>query len=333
MDALPIEEPETPLNAPYRSLNRGVMHACGHDANVTIMLGVAKILAENRGILDDSGICVKFLFQPAEEGGGGAKHMIEEGALKNPEPRTILAGHLLPELNVGSVGFSESLSFASADSFDIKVIGKGGHGAHPDQCRDPIVAASHLVCQLQTIVSRWVGPIDSAVVTIGRISGGSASNVIPVEVEMEGTIRALKEETRHLVWDRIQAALKACELGFDVTCKAKREEGYPPCVNDRRVVGFLEAILGDIFPEDRVKVLQPSMGAEDFSYYTAMVPGAMARLGCADPAKGICWDRQMGSFVPLHSPDFDIDERVLGIGVQIFTQAAIRARDLTYLQG
>lgn len=333
MDALPIQEPETHLNASYRSVHNGVMHACGHDAHTTIMLGVARVLAENPGLLDASGICVKFLFQPAEEGGAGARQMIEEGVLDSPRPSTILAGHMFPDLEVGWTGLSESLCHASADSFHIKVIGRGGHGAHPDQCRDPIVAASHLVGQLQTIVSRWIDPIDSAVVTIGQIAGGSASNVIPAEVEMEGTIRSLREETRQLLWDRIQAVAKACELGFDVTCITEREEGYPPCVNDVEVVRFLRKVSSDLLGEDRVKILEPSMGAEDFSYYASMVPSAMFRLGCANRAKGICWDQKTNSVIGLHSPNFDIDEKVLGIGVRIFTQVAMRANRLTYLQG
>jgi len=331
MDALPIHEPETHLNAPYRSVHQGVMHACGHDANTTIMLGVARVLAEHPGLLDASRICVKFLFQPAEEGGAGARRIIDGGVLEDPRPRTVLAGHLFPDLEVGWVGLSDSLSHASADSFQIKVIGRGGHGAHPDQCRDPIVAASHLVSQLQTIVSRRIDPIDSAVVTIGRIAGGSASNVIPTEVEMNGTIRSLREETRQLVWDRIRAVARGCELGFDVTCMAEREEGYPPCVNDVEVVKFLRKVCSDLLGEDWIQNLEPSMGAEDFSYYASVIPSAILRLGCANRAEGICWDQKNDAVIGLHSPNFDIDERVLGIGARIFTHAALHARDLSYL--
>lgn len=333
MDALPIQEPETHLNAAYRSIHKGVMHACGHDAHIAIMLGVARVLAENPGLLDVSGISVKFLFQPAEEGGGGAKRMIEQGALESPRPRIVLAGHMFPDLEAGWAGLSESLSHASADAFHIKVIGRGGHGAHPDQCRDPIVAASHLVSQLQTIVSRWVDPIDAAVVTIGRIAGGSAFNVIPAEVEMDGTIRSLREETRQLLWDRIQAVARACESGFDVTCNAKREEGCPPCVNDAEAVKFLRNISAGLLGEDRVEILGPSMGAEDFAYYASIVPSAILRLGCANREKGISWDRKNHSVIGLHSPRFDIDEKVLGIGVRIFTDVAMRANHLPYMRG
>jgi amidohydrolase len=333
MDALPIQEPETPMNSSYRSVHNGVMHACGHDAHTTIMLGMARVLAENPGFLDDAGICVKFLFQPAEEGGAGARRMIDEGALDDPRPRALLAGHVFSELEVGWAGLSESLSHASADSFHVKVMGRGGHGAHPDQCRDPIVAASHLVSQLQTIVSRWIDPLESAVVTIGRIAGGSTFNVIPVELEMDGTIRSFREETRQLLWDRIQAAAKACEVGFDVTCIAEREEGYPPCVNDIEVSRFLREISSDVLGKDRLEILGPSMGAEDFAYYATIVPSAILRLGCANRAKRICWNQKANSVIGLHSPDFDIDEQVLAVGVRIFTQAVLHADRLVYLHG
>ncbi|MBW2121836.1 MAG: peptidase dimerization domain-containing protein, partial [Deltaproteobacteria bacterium] len=214
----------------------------------------------------------------------------------------------------------------------IKLRGRGGHGAHPDQCRDPIVAASHLVGQIQTIVSRRVDPLDSAVITVGRIAGGSAPNVIPNEVEMDGTIRAFTEETRQLLWDRIQATARACALSFDVTCATEREQGYPPCVNDTEVAGFLKEVSSDLLGNDRVEILRPSMGAEDFSFFTSLVPGAMLRLGCANREKGICWDEKGKSVIGLHSPEFDIDEGVLTVGVGIFTEAARRANRLIYLR-
>ena len=333
MDALPIQESESRLNASYRSVYDGVMHACGHDAHTTIMLGVAKVLAENLELLDRSGICVKFIFQPAEEGGAGARQMIEEGALDSPRPRALLAGHMYSDLEIGWAGVSESLSHASADRFRIRVIGRGGHGARPHQCRDPIVAASYLVNQLQTIVSRWIDATDSAVVTVGRIAGGSAFNVIPAEVETDGTIRSFREETRQLIWDRIEAVARSCEMGFDVSCKAEREEGYPPCVNDIEVSRFLREISSDLLGVDRVKIMEPSMGAEDFAFYASIVPGAMIRLGCANRSKGICWDQKNDSVIGLHSPNFDIDEEVLSIGVRIFTLLAMRADHLSYVRG
>lgn len=333
MDALPIGEAKSSRNASYRSVHRGVMHACGHDAHMTILLGVAKVLAEHPDLLEVSGVCVKLLFQPAEEVGTGAREMIEHGALDSPRPRAILAGHVSPELEVGSIGLSKSVSHASADSFRIKVIGKGGHGAHPEQCRDPIVAASHLVSQLQTIVSRRVDPLDSAVVTIGRIAGGTALNVIPGDVELEGTVRSLREETRELLWDRIQAAARACEFGFGVTCMAERVASCPPCTNDTDVVGFLRDAVSKVLGEDRIKSLAPSMGAEDFAYYTSILPGAIVRLGCANREEGIGWDEEDGGVVGLHSPNFEIDEAVLPIGVRIFLQAVIRAHRLTYFKG
>jgi amidohydrolase len=332
MDALPVSEAKTSLNTSYRSIHEGVMHACGHDAHTTIMLGLAKVLAENPDILDGRRFCVKFLFQPAEEGGGGAKRMIEEGALDHPRPRTILACHMFPDLEVGEIGLSETLSHASADSFHIRIIGRGGHGAHPDQCADPIVAASHLIAQIQTIVSRNLDPLDPAVVTVGRIIGGSANNIIPAEVEMEGTIRSVQEDTRQLLWQRIQAMAMACERAFDLDCHTERKEGYPPCVNDTRVVLFLRDLASSLFGNEQVRILQPSMGAEDFAYLTQLVPGAMVRLGCANRAQGICWDPGKNTVIALHSPSFDIDERVLPLGVRLFTHVVVQAGRLPYMK-
>ena len=331
MDALPVAEPATPLNGSYRSIHKGVMHACGHDAHMTIMLGVAKVLGENPDILKQHRLSVKFLFQPAEEGGGGAKHMIEEGALDHPRPRAILACHVFPEFEAGEAGLSESLSHASADSFHIHIIGRGGHGAHPDQCADPIVAGSHLIAQLQTIVSRNVDPLDSGVITVGRIQGGTAHNVIPTEVEIEGTIRSLRADTRQLLWRRIEAVARACGSAFDLECRVQRQEGYPPCVNDRGVALFLRDLSSSLFGEDHVKMLAPSMGAEDFAYYTEVVPGAMVRLGCANRPRGICWDPDENAVVGLHSPGFDIDERVLSLGVRLFTNVVFQGRKLPYM--
>jgi amidohydrolase len=332
MDALPIEEKDTPHNAEYKSKKRGLMHGCGHDAHVAIMLGLAKWLAENPHILDDAHLSALFLFQPAEEGGGGARKMIEDGALKNPKPRILIAEHMYPELEVGNVGIYERQGFAYVDHFAIRFIGKGGHASRPHQCRDPIIAACYFATELQTVVSRSIDPIDPAVVTIGRINGGKASNVIPEEVELEGTMRALSGNTREIVWKRMRILLESVAAGFEVECEPIFSEWYPPCINDTTLARFLHKLFSTTLGKDKVHFLKPVMGAEDFAFYGPIIPTAIFRLGCANIKKGICWDSQTDSLIGLHSPSFDIDEDVLLIGVSILLKVIQMARKLHYFK-
>ncbi len=332
MDALPIEEKDTPHNAEYKSKKRGLMHGCGHDAHVAIMLGLAKWLAENPHILDDAHLSALFLFQPAEEGGGGARKMIEDGALKNPKPRILIAEHMYPELEVGNVGIYESQGFAYIDYFSVKFIGKGGHASRPHQCRDPIVAACYFITELQTVVSRYIDPIEPAVVTVGRITGGTTYNVIPDLVELEGTIRALSKNIKDIIWSRIKVLLESISTGFGVQYDSSFSEWYPACINDTNLSQFIRVISSELLGEEKVHLLRPVLGAEDFAFYGPIVPSAIFRLGCANRKKGICWDDKTDSIIGLHNPSFDIDEDVLLIGVSVFLKAIEMAYKLPYFK-
>jgi amidohydrolase len=309
IDALPIHE----LNdVPYKSEQEARMHACGHDAHTAIMLGVAKQMMDS-GLNAQIKGNVKLFFQPAEEGGGGAKKMIERGVLEDPFVDRILAGHVGPDMEVGTVGIYRSQSHASADRFRLIIRGSGGHGGRPHQTVDPIVAGSHFVTALQSVVSRNIDPLDGAVISVGKFSAGDAENVIPEHAELGGTIRALAGSVREKVWQRIREITAGLENTFGVECELELIEGYPACTNDEEVSQFLYEISCGILGSDNVQHIPPTTGAEDFAYFSLERPGAIIRLGCGNESKGIVH--------PLHSPYFDMDEEVLAVGVKIFTEA------------
>ncbi len=312
IDALPIDE----LNeVDYRSRHEGRMHACGHDASTTIMLGVARRLAES-GQAERLKGAVKFLFQPAEEGGAGARAMIERGVLEDPSVDWIMAGHMFPEMELNTVGIYRAQSHASTDTFTLEIEGKGGHGAKPHQGVDPVVAAGNFISAIQTVVSRSVDPLETAVISIGRIEGGRAANVIPQKVKIMGTIRALDVTVRQHLHQRLQEIVAGLETMFGVVCSLDLGDGYPPCINDSQVSAFLYKVAADIVGEDRVTYLQPTTGGEDFAFFALEKPAAIIRLGCSNESKGLTF--------PLHSPRFDVDEDVLTVGVDVFTEAVLR---------
>lgn len=312
IDALPVQE----LNElPYISRHEGRMHACGHDAHTAIMLGVAKQITAS-SLSEQIKGNVKFLFQPAEEGGGGARKMIEHGVLENPHVDRIVAGHMGPDMEVGTVGIYSAQSHASADRFRLIIRGKGGHGGRPHQTIDPIVAGAHFVTALQSVVGRNIDPIDGAVITVAKFRAGEAENVIPEYAELAGTIRALVQPVRQKVWQRIREISCGIENTFGVKCDLELIEGYPACTNDEEVSHFLHQISSDLLGPDKVEYIPPTTGAEDFAYFSLERPSAIIRLGCGNQTKGIVH--------PLHSPYFDLDEEVLSIGVRIFTEAVRR---------
>lgn len=309
MDALPIQEEN---DVPYRSRNDGVMHACGHDGHMAIMVGVAKRIREE-GLASEFAGNVKCLFQPAEERAAGAMAMIERGVLENPPVDLLLAGHVTSDLRAGEVGLFKGVGFASADRFEIRITGKGAHGARPEEGIDPVVAGAHLVGALQSVVSRNIKPMEAGVITVGKFRAGEAANVIPERAILEGTLRALSEPVRKHLIQRVKEMAAGTETLFQVTCDLKFHGGTPVLSNDARLVGLLYEAAGRIVGKEKIHWIPPAMGAEDFAFFAKQRPAALIRLGCAK-------DKGKSPF-GLHSPRFDMDESVLEIGCAVFFEA------------
>lgn len=301
MDALPITEVN---DVDYKSTNKGVMHACGHDVHTSSLLGTAKILA---GLRDQFEGTVKLIFQPGEEKNpGGASMMIKEGVLENPRPGAILGQHVMPLVPVGKIGFREGMYMASSDEIYIKVVGKGGHGATPELTIDPVVIASHIIIALQQVISRNASPKQPTVLTFGRIVGEGATNIIPNEVNIAGTFRALNEEWRENGLRKIIKMAESIAEGMGGRAEIELSRGYPYLENNpeltRRIRAAAEAYVG----KENVVEIDLTLGSEDFAYYSHQVPASFYRLGTRNESKGIT------SYV--HTPTFDIDEEALRIG-------------------
>lgn len=308
MDALPIQEAN---EVPYASTVPGVMHACGHDAHTAIALGVATLLAE-----ETFPGTVRLLFQPAEEvadeeGLSGASRMIQDGAMEGVE--AVLGLHVNVIKPTGDILIEAGPASAGVDSFSLSINGKGGHGAYPHRSVDPIYIAAHVILALNGIVSRRLDPFDPAVISIGAIRGGTASNVIPEEVHLSGTIRYETAEVQQLLRTEIErAAGVARALGGDY--QLTFETGYPPMINDAGIAALVRQVATDLLGAGHVKPRDKGMGAEDFGYFSALAPGAMFGLGC----------RPEGEVWPGHSPHFDLDERCLPVGTAVLAEAALR---------
>jgi amidohydrolase len=315
IDALPITE----LNeVPYRSKNEGVMHACGHEANTAIMLGLARKIVDT-DLMSRARGAVKLIFQPAEERLEGAKVLIEKGVLEDPPVDLIVAGHMSPDLPAGRAGVFKRMGYASSDRFALDIQGWGGHGARPEECIDPVVAGAHFVTQVQTIVSRNIKPTESAVVTVGRFSAGDAANVIPETACLEGNIRALSQDVRSTIIRRLEELAASLQSAFGVTSKFTLYPGAPVLLNDPKVAALLLRASQTVLGPKNASYLPPIMASDDFAFFTEQRPGAIMRLGCSNPEKGITHK--------LHSPRFDIDEDVLEIGTNIFFEAVSRCLD------
>jgi amidohydrolase len=307
MDALPIAEENA---AAYASQNPGVMHACGHDAHVAIGLGVATLMAQR---LDEMAGTLKLIFQPGEEGMDGARVMIEQGALENPRPDVFLAAHVWSDMPVGTVSVSSGAVMAAAHKWTCTVRGQGGHGAMPHQTVDPIVATAHVVTALQTIVSRNVSPLETAVVTVGTLHGGDAFNVIPAQVNMSGTIRTYDPQVGETVVRRVRQVVEGVAAACGATAELDVIPLTPAVINDAGVAEVVrvaaEAVLG---PENVSSGIR-TMGSEDAAFFLQAVPGCYFFVGAANPERGVG--------APHHNPRFDVDEDVLPIGVAVLTHA------------
>lgn len=310
MDGLPIKE-NTGLDYSSTNLN---MHACGHDAHMAMLLGAAKILSENKHKLK---VNVKLIFQPAEENVGGAQTLIEEGCLDNPKVDAILGlhvGNLSEEVGYGQIGVMPYAMMASVDNFRITITGRGGHGATPHQCIDPIPTAGEIICSLQKIVSREISPVNPAVLTIGKITGGQTFNIIPDEVVMEGCVRTLTDEDRDYIEKRIYEMVTNICSANRATSDICYYRKYPVLNNDKDITERLISSASKVIsPSDIILMGRPVMASEDMAYYLREVPGTFFYLGTNNEKKNIIY--------PNHHSKFDVDEEALWIGTAVFVQA------------
>jgi amidohydrolase len=307
MDALPIQEL---VDIPFKSLNPGVMHACGHDIHTSMALGTAYVLASLKEKIQGN---IKFIFQPAEEGPppgeeGGADLMIKEGVLEDPPVKAIFGLHVWPE-NLGQVLFSPGPIMASSDWFQIVIKGKSSHGAQPHEGIDSIALAAQIIVNLQAIISRTIDPLDSAVLTIGKIEGGTRANIIAQDVKLEGTLRTLNPKTRKTIPELMEKVIKGVTLSFGADYVLNFQKGNPVVSNHPELAKIMLPTLTKVLGKEKVKPLKPQMVAEDFAYYCQKIPGFFFFLGVKNPAEK--------TMPPLHNPYFNPDERCIPLGIKI----------------
>ncbi len=307
MDALPIIEQS---DVPYRSSTPGIMHACGHDGHTAIGLGVAHLLNQRRSQIHGR---IKFVFQPAEETAAGASAMIANGVLNDPVPSIALGLHLWNALSVGQIGLKPGPIMAGADTFEITIRGKGGHGASPHETRDPLLTATHVVTALQSIISRNIDPLDSAVLSVTSFNAGTAFNIIPPEASLKGTIRTYHADTRSKVETRLMEVTHgvASALG----CEAELQVNHltPALVNDPEVTAVVQKAIAPYADPGHVDSSIRTMGAEDMAIFLEHIPGCFVMIGSADPTRGLEY--------PHHHPNFDFDEAALRLGAAVVASA------------
>ncbi|MGL4730425.1 MAG: M20 metallopeptidase family protein [Clostridium sp.] len=304
MDALSIVDKK---NVEYKSQNENKMHACGHDAHMTIALGTAKLINSIKNNISGN---VKFVFEPAEETTGGSRFMIEDGVLLNPKVDGIIGLHVNEEIECGMIGVKDSTVYASSNPFKVVIHGKGAHGASPHRGKDAIVMASEIVLMLQTLVSREISPTNPSVITIGKINGGMAQNAIADEVVLEGMIRTVNKDDREYITERFKEVIEGIVNIKGGKCDITIHDGYPCLVNDTNMYNLLKESALHVLGKDNVKdILAPTMGVESFAYFSQEIPAMFYWLGCRNDEKGIIH--------PAHSSLFDIDENCLKVGVAV----------------
>lgn len=311
MDALPILES---VDIPFKSKTEGIMHACGHDMHTAIGLGVAEIMAKNRS---SWGGIAKFVFQPAEEIVAGAAAMIKDGALENPKPTRTLSMHVNSREHVGKIQMTDGPSMASGDAFDIHIVGQGTHGASPHLGKDPVLAAAQIITALQSVVSRNVDPLEACVVTIGAIHGGSAGNIVPDSVDLQGTLRTFKADIREMAMRRMHEIVEG--VGGSLGCPAKlkfREHRVPATVSDAKWAALVRDNATQLVGKDNVDATHRTMGSEDCSWFLEAAPGAYVNIGAAMYA-------DQNKREPHHSPRFEISEDAMPIAVTLLSKTAI----------
>lgn len=310
MDALPLDEK---TNVEYRSQHPGVMHACGHDGHMANLLGAAKVLVQLREHLHGR---VKLIFQPAEEGGGGARELCEAGILRNPDVDVIFGLHGWPEAPCGQIWLKEGPLLASNTEIAVTVRGKGCHAAMPHLGTDQVLIAARMIDQLQAVAARMVAPTEPIALSITRFQGGQATNIIPDEVRFSGTLRTVNPDTRDLCAQKINSLLNGIAQAHGVHVDVELRSVYPETINHPEPTQWVKTVAEQLWSADKVKMLPaPTMGAEDFSFYLQQVPGAFFFLGMNEGAPG--------EHPPLHHPQYDFSDRALPTGIQLFCHLAL----------
>lgn len=311
MDALPITEAN---DVPYKSQNVGVMHACGHDAHTSSLLGTARILTELKSQFAGT---VKLIFQPAEEKlPGGASIMIKEGVLENPKPHAVLGQHVMPLIDAGKVGFRAGKYMASTDELYVTVKGKGGHGAQPQQNIDPVIITAHILTALQQVVSRFADPKSPSVLSFGKVIANGATNVIPNEVYLEGTFRTMDEKWREEAHKRMKKMAEGIAESMGGSCEFNIMRGYPFLINEEKLTAATRGHAEDYLGKENVLDLDIWMAAEDFAYYSQVADSCFYRLGTRNESRGITSS--------VHTPTFDVEEDAFKISTGLMAYLAIK---------